>query len=190
MLVCIAVIHLLRDTQEDLPDFTNTTHIFLPINDSNKPEIAESGSHWSLLLISVIDGVAYHYDSLRQGNETKAGFATGQMSVLLGKRLRFTPLEDSPLQENMSDCGVFVCLNMRHLLLRRLLMCRSDEQVNVSMAGRRVDAKEGRLEIARIIEDFRREGERRRSYVITRRFSRGSLKVVPMHTRLLTPHFK
>lgn len=150
-------------SQEALPDFTNTTHIFLPINDSNNPAIPESGSHWSLLLISVVDGFAFHYDSLPPGNRNDAQAATSKMVQLLGKPLHFISLEDSPLQENGSDCGVFVCLNMRHLLLKRLLMVRSDEKVSMSMGGRRVDAREGRREISRIIESFRREGERRRS---------------------------
>ncbi|ERF69839.1 hypothetical protein EPUS_09055 [Endocarpon pusillum Z07020] len=152
-----------RTIKEALPNFTNTTHIFLPINDSNNPEIAEGGSHWSLLLISAVDGVAFHYDSLPPGNQRDAQFAARKMSVLLGKQLQFIPLDDSPLQENGSDCGVFVCLNMRHLLLKRLLMVRSDEKVSMSMGGRRVDAREGRKEMSRIIESFRREGERRRS---------------------------
>lgn len=152
-----------RTIKEALPNFTNTTHIFLPINDSNNPEIAEGGSHWSLLIISAVDGVAFHYDSLPPGNQRDAQFATRKMSVLLGKQLQFIPLDDSPLQENGSDCGVFVCLNMRHLLLKRLLMVRNDEKVSMSMGGRRVDAREGRKEMSRIIEGFRREGERRRS---------------------------
>ena len=111
----------------------------------------------------MVDGVAFHYDSLPPGNLRDAQFATRKMSILLGKPLQFIALEDSPSQENGSDCGVFVCLNMRHLLLKRLLMVRSDEKVSMSMGGRRIDAREGRKEIGRIIESFRREGERRRS---------------------------
>jgi hypothetical protein len=110
-----------------------------------------------------VDGVAFHYDSLPPGNQRDAQTATLKMSALLSKQLHFIPLDDSPLQENGSDCGVFVCLNMRHLLLKRLLMVRSDEKVSMSMGGRRVDAREGRKEISRIIEGYRREGERRRS---------------------------
>jgi Ulp1 family protease len=83
--------------------------------------------------------------------------------VLLSKPLRFINLADSPEQENLSDCGVFVCLNMRHLLMKRLLMVRADEKVSMSLGGKKVDAREGRKEIMRIIEDFRREGEKRRS---------------------------
>jgi Ulp1 family protease len=107
--------------------------------------------------VSVVDGVAFHYDSLGSGNKYSAQQLTQKTSALLNKQLRFIQLEDSPQQENGSDCGVFVCLNMRHLLLKRLLMVRSDEKVSMSMGGRRLDAREGRREITRIIEGLRRE---------------------------------
>lgn len=56
---------------------------------------------------------------------------------------------------------------MRHLLMKRLLQVRADEKVSMSLGGKKVDAREGRKEMMRIIEDFRREGEKRRSYVST-----------------------
>ncbi|TVY41072.1 NEDD8-specific protease [Lachnellula occidentalis] len=150
----------LRDA---LPDFTHTTHIFLPINDARNVSIAEGGSHWSLLLVSVIDGVAFHYDSLCPSNYNEAMLATQKISELLGKGLRFMNLEDSPQQENGSDCGVYVCILMRHLLLKRLLSANAREKVSMSMGGKVVDASGGRKEMLRIIEGFRKEGERRRS---------------------------
>jgi hypothetical protein len=52
---------------------------------------------------------------------------------------------------------------MRHLLMKRLLQVRADEKVSMSLGGKKVDAREGRKEMMRIIEDFRREGEKRRS---------------------------
>jgi len=52
---------------------------------------------------------------------------------------------------------------MRHLLLKRLLQVRADEKVSMSLGGRKVDAKEGRKEMTRIIDGYRKEGERRRS---------------------------
>ena len=110
-----------------------------------------------------MDGVAFHYDSLPPGNHQEAFQVTNKFSALLRKTIRFIPLNDSPLQENSSDCGVFVCLNMRHLLLKRLLMVRTNEKVSMSMGGRRVDAREGRKEMLRIIDGYRKEGERRRS---------------------------
>jgi sentrin-specific protease 8 len=149
--------------RDALPDYTNTTHIFLPINDNRNPTQASGGSHWSLLLVSVVDGVAFHYDSMGAGNKQDAQHATGKLSHLLGRPLSFINLADSPQQENGSDCGVFVCLNMRHLLLKRLLQVRADEKVSMSLGGRKLDAREGRKEMLRIIESMRKEGERRRS---------------------------
>jgi sentrin-specific protease 8 len=150
-----------------LPDFTRTTHVFLPINDARNVSVAEGGSHWSLLLVSVLDGVAFHYDSLSPSNYNEAHLATNQLSHLLGTRLRMVNLEDSPQQENGSDCGVYVCIQMRHLLLKRLLSANAREKVSMSMGGKLVDAAGGRKEMLRTIEGFRKEGERRRSYVLS-----------------------
>ena len=150
----------LRDV---LPDFTHTSHIFLPINDCHNVEIPEGGSHWSLLLVSLIDGLAFHYDSLFPSNRQEAGLATSKISQLLGRGLRFVDLETSPQQENSSDCGVFVCVQMRHLLLKRLLTTDLKGKVDMSLQGKNVDASSARKEILKIIEGFRREGERRRS---------------------------
>jgi len=152
-----------RTIQDALPDFRNVSHIFLPINDNHSVTVAEGGTHWSLLLVSIVDGVAFHYDSMPPGNQQEAHFVTQKLSRLINKPLRFIHLTDSPLQDNSSDCGVFVCLNMRHLLLKRLLMVRTDDKVSMSLGDRAVDATAGRKEMLRIIEDFRREGERRRS---------------------------
>lgn len=149
--------------KDALPDFSRTTHIFLPINDAHNVSVAEGGSHWSLLLVSIIDGVAFHYDSLSASNWDSANNATGKLSMLLGRPLRFMNLEDSPQQENGSDCGVYVCIQMRHLLLKRLLSANSKEKISMSMGGKQVDANGGRKEMLRTIETFRKEGERRRS---------------------------
>ena len=145
-----------------LPDFIDVTHIFLPINDCRNVEEAEGGSHWSLLLVSVVDGVAFHYDSLHSSNRTEAAISTKKISELLDRPLKFLDLEDSPQQENSSDCGVYVCLQMRHLLMKRLLRAGSHEKISMSMGGRAVDATKGRKEMLKIIEEFRREAERRR----------------------------
>lgn len=149
--------------KEALPNFSRTTHIFLPINDCRNPSIAEGGSHWSLLLVSVVDRVAFHYDSLNPANRTEAETCARKLSTLLGRPLQFIDLADSPQQQNSSDCGVFVCIQMRHLLLKKLLMAHAKEKVSMAMSGKTVDANQGRKEMLRIIEAFRKEGERRRS---------------------------
>lgn len=154
-----------RTLREALPDFSRATHVFLPINDCRNVTQAEGGTHWSLLLISVVDRIAFHYDSLYQGNVWEADTVTRKFGYLLNLSIRFLHLNDSPQQEGGSDCGVFVCMNMRHLLMKRLLMASAHEKVSMSLGGRNIDASGSRKEMARIIEGFRKEGERRRSYV-------------------------
>lgn len=146
-----------------LPDFDRTTHIFLPVNDCRSVDVAEGGSHWSLLLVSVVDGVAFHYDSMTPSNLSEAKLVAHRISQLLGKPLKFINLEDSPQQENSMDCGVYVCLLMQHLLISRLLQAHAQDKISMSMKGKEVDAAGGRKEMLRIIEARRKEGERRRS---------------------------
>ncbi|TQS34568.1 hypothetical protein Golomagni_05042, partial [Golovinomyces magnicellulatus] len=147
--------------KDALPDFSQTTHVFLPINDARSVTLAEGGSHWSLLLVSIIDSIAFHYDSLTPSNYNEARLATEKLSILLGKRLRFMNLDDSPQQENSNDCGVYVCIQMRHLLLKKILTANSRERVSMSLGGKLVDANGGRKEMLRTIERYRKEGERR-----------------------------
>ena len=52
---------------------------------------------------------------------------------------------------------------MRHLLLKKLLMAHAKEKISMSLGDKAVDAATGRKDILRIIEGFRKEGERRRS---------------------------
>ncbi|TWU71024.1 hypothetical protein ED733_000617 [Metarhizium rileyi] len=153
----------IRHIRSALPGFSKVTHVFLPINDNRNVSVAEGGSHWSLLLVSLLDGIAFHYDSLGGANFAEANLAARRMGEVVGRQLRFINLEDSPQQENGSDCGVFVCLLMRHLLVKRLLSANAREKVSMSMAGKMVDSNGGRKEMLRIIESLRKEGERRRS---------------------------
>ena len=146
-----------------LPEFNNTSHIFLPVNDCRSVDVAEGGSHWSLLLVSVIDGVAFHYDSLSPSNLSEAKLVAHRISQLLGKPLKFINLEDSPQQENSMDCGVYVCLLMQHLLISRLLKAHAQDKISMSMRGKEVDAYGGRKEMLKLIDARRKEGERRRS---------------------------
>lgn len=162
-----------------LPNFEKTTHIFLPINDCRSVDIAEGGSHWSLLLVSVIDGVAFHYDSLSPSNVSEAKLVAYRISILLGKPLKFINLEDSPQQDNSSDCGVYVCLLMQHLLMSRLLRAHAQDKISMSMRGKEVDAYNGRKEMLRVIESRRKEGERRRSRSQSRDGKAGSKSKSP-----------
>lgn len=145
-----------------LPDMTKVTHIFVPVNDAVS-RTNPDGSHWSLLLVSKIDGVAFHYDSLGGSNNRDGDVATRQLSQLLGIPLRYQAINDCPQQENGNDCGVFVCILMRHLLVKRLLNANAREKVSMSMSNKMIDASGARKEMLKIIESLRKEGERRRS---------------------------
>ena len=147
--------------KDALPNFTKTSHIFLPINDCNDVSRPEGGSHWSLLLVGIKDGVAFHYDSLHSANFTPARIVCEKLSTLLGRHIHLQDLEDSPQQENSSDCGVFVCVIMKHLLLRRLLTTPTGREINMSMGQSNVNAKKGRVEILRTIGDLRKEAKMR-----------------------------
>lgn len=149
--------------KEALPNFNTITHVFLPVNDNRDVTKAEGGSHWSLLLVSIIDGVAFHYDSMCNSNDREGKSTTAKLEQLLGKRLRFIPMLDAPQQENGSDCGVFVCVLMRHLLLKRLLRADASKKISMSMKDAHINARDGRRMILKAIEEKRREGERRRS---------------------------
>ncbi|KAF2185138.1 cysteine proteinase [Zopfia rhizophila CBS 207.26] len=165
--------YLLMNTQdpltlkEALPNFSKTTHIFLPINDNRDVSQAEGGSHWSLLLVSILDGVSFHYDSLSPSNNEEARNTSAKLEILLGKKLTFIHMDDAPQQENGMDCGVFVCLLMRHLLLKRLLRADASKKISMSMKDQGVNAAKGRKLMMETIEAKRKEGERRRSRSIS-----------------------
>ncbi|KAH6648261.1 hypothetical protein BKA67DRAFT_358257 [Truncatella angustata] len=159
---------LMKDTdtvgvRQALPSFKHVTHIFLPINDNRNVSMAEGGSHWSLLLVSIIDGVAFHYDSLEGANNDEARLCLRRLEPVLQKKLRFHYLSECPQQDNGSDCGVFVCIIMRHLLTKRLLAVNAGEKISMSMAHKAIDAIGARKEMITIINNLRKEGERRRS---------------------------
>lgn len=146
-----------------LPSFSKVTHIFLPINDNRDVAQAEGGLHWSLLLVSTLDRVAFHYDSLGNLNYGEAMHCTNQLARILGTPLKFHQIDDCPRQDNSNDCGVFVCILMRHLLVKRLLNANAREKVSMSMENKMIDSNGGRKEMMKIIESLRKEGERRRS---------------------------
>lgn len=139
-----------------LPPFDRSTHVFIPINDSTELDRRDGGTHWSLLVISVIDRVAFHYDSVYLGNNTQAWQVTRNFGILMNTAFRYVNMVDSPQQANASDCGVFVCLEMRHLLLDRLLQTNSKDKISMSLATHKIHASAGRKEIAKMIEHFRR----------------------------------
>lgn len=146
-----------------LPPLKEASHIFLPINDNPNPDVAEGGTHWSLLVVGVANRVAFHYDSLQDGNDAQARAITRRLEFLLGKRLGFYGLPDTPQQENSMDCGMHVCMTMHHLLVHRLLQASASQSVDMSMGtcNKRQDASQGRKEMLKLIEKLRFRAIRR-----------------------------
>ena len=153
----------LENSASAFPSFEQVSHIFLPINNNPDPNDAGGGTHWSLLLVSVNDRAAFHYDSAHSMNE-RFGFRVAErLGRVLGVDLNFQDLPDSPQQANTSDCGVFVCSEIRYLLTSRLLRYTKGDRISMSLGGRDIDAARGRREMLHVIESFRLEGERQRS---------------------------
>ncbi|RPA93947.1 cysteine proteinase [Choiromyces venosus 120613-1] len=166
MLLRPSMVFLLKNTKDPLtlksalPDVKNASHIFLPINDCRNPSIAEGGTHWSLLVVGVSDRVAFHYDSLTPANYDEARVVYRKLEILLGFSLRFSDLEDTPQQDNGSDCGVHVCWAMKHLLVKRLLAVEREKEVQMSLRGKRVDAVGHRKCMLKICESLRKKASR------------------------------
>ena len=122
---------------------------FIPISDAGIDNQPNSGSHWSLILLSVRHGLAFHYDSYDAFNKSVARDTVTSLSQVLGKDVRFLHFKDTPQQDNGSDCGVMVCFFMRYLLTERLLPDGDD--ANFSIGGKVVDARKARAQIRTII---------------------------------------
>ncbi|GLR45793.1 hypothetical protein GCM10007880_63110 [Mesorhizobium amorphae] len=99
--------------------------LFLPVNDANAAE-ADSGNHWSLLLVDRRDRarpVAYHYDSIRGLHDVFAQ----QLAQRFG-----APLEQPGMaqQPNSYDCGVYLVEGARELV-RRLAQRQTPAVLNL-----------------------------------------------------------
>ncbi|KAF5097249.1 hypothetical protein D0Z00_002458 [Geotrichum galactomycetum] len=98
----------------------NAQFLFLPINDNPDVSAVEGGTHWSLMVISIVDRKALYYDSMYEGFVTSAAARMRkQMSRLLRIDLELISVM-TPQQLNGSDCGVIVA-EITALLLNRLV---------------------------------------------------------------------
>ncbi|TGZ76736.1 cysteine proteinase [Ascodesmis nigricans] len=159
-----------------------TSHIFLPVNDTRLTN-ANAGSHWSLLVVGISDRVALHYDSMSPSNVNEARLVLTQLQALLGFGINFRNLEDTPQQEKTNECGVHVCWAMEFLLQRRLLTTMRENEVDMSLAGKRLDQTRFRRQMVLICEAIKKESKSRSKHstpssstTTSPRSSRASLK--------------
>ncbi|EPX72295.1 NEDD8 protease Nep2 [Schizosaccharomyces octosporus yFS286] len=130
------------------PAMFNAKFIFLPINDTNECGI-ESGSHWSLLVISVEKGLGWYYDSMSNGNTNDCNLALKNLGILFNREFRIRHMK-TPQQINHCDCGLHVCENTR-ILMYRLLQKPYIPRVDMSIENTRVDSHRIRKNMMQII---------------------------------------
>jgi len=126
-----------------------STHIFLPISDGTKPN---DSTHWSFLLVSVLDRRAFHYDTSQVAfNIVEAQLTTSSLCNLLGWQLEYQNITVRP-PVHANDSGVLVCA-MMHCMLSRLLQTNGPGRVQMDLTGRVIDVDGCRGDILGIIED-------------------------------------
>ncbi|CAN8301150.1 unnamed protein product [Cochlearia groenlandica] len=84
--------------------------VIFPVNDNANVELAEGGSHWSLLVYYKETNTFFHHDSLLGLNQrsTKHLFEAVSTYVCDGGDAAYRECSDTPRQKNGYDCGVYV----------------------------------------------------------------------------------
>ncbi|GMM36065.1 hypothetical protein DASC09_033900 [Saccharomycopsis crataegensis] len=152
-----------------LPPLELSSFLFVPINDNDDVEAAEGGSHWSLVVVSLLEGVAYFYDTLAEdedeGNYEESMALVTNLNFYLeavggGHKKVVGKVVKTPLQINGSDCGVHV-LQITAILLARIMECGEDGGIPYGLEGLELSALDGRIWILRdMLEKIR---EKRKS---------------------------
>ncbi|KAF0889047.1 hypothetical protein E2562_021103, partial [Oryza meyeriana var. granulata] len=92
--------------------------VLFPVNNSERFDKADDGSHWSLLVLDNITGRFVHNDSMGGANLPAASRLADALRPLLPTPLQGPPiLGPTPQQSNGYDCGVY-------LLAIALAICR------------------------------------------------------------------
>jgi sentrin-specific protease 8 len=148
-----AGMRLLQDS-EDAVDImqgaisAQTMHLFIPLRTRMNP-------HWSLLLVSIQDGVACHYDPQVPMNRSASERVTAKISTILNKQFTYFSVPNVPQQINTKDSGVMVNFYMQHLI-KKLQATHVSEKTDASILARAVDVKAERKDMLKVIEAKRK----------------------------------
>ncbi|WCJ41120.1 NEDD8-specific protease 1 [Euphorbia peplus] len=87
--------------------------VIFPVNDNNDVNLAEGGSHWSLLAYQRDANVFTHHDSNSSMNKRHALQLYKVVAKFIGSsgagtHCQYVELTDSPQQVNGYDCGVYI----------------------------------------------------------------------------------
>lgn len=152
-LVRPSMVYLLAQTPEPqilkgvIPPLENGKFLFLPVNDNDDVEAVGAGSHWSLVVISMLDKVAMIYDSMEHANEREARDLITKVEEYLNNCTKFQiRVMETPQQQNGSDCGVMVS-QLTGYLTSRLLQLEhlKDHCVDLGLKGVKISPIDGRI---------------------------------------------
>lgn len=130
-----------------IPPLESAKFLFLPVNDSDDVEAVGAGSHWSLVVISLLDRLALIYDSMDSANDVESRQVVDQVEKYLGNGTRLEIMSmATPQQLNGSDCGVIVS-QITGVLTSRLLQLEhlKTHCVDFGLEGVGISAIDGRI---------------------------------------------
>ncbi|GME77058.1 unnamed protein product [Ambrosiozyma monospora] len=127
-----------------LPPIKDSSFVFLPVNDNDDLELAEGGSHWSLILCCPKDRKCFIYDSMYLANDQESHTLVTKLEMFYGFQFEIITDKYTPQQINGSDCGILV-LCLTALLLSRILNVDNNTYIDLSMKNVSVSALDARL---------------------------------------------
>lgn len=148
-----------RALKGTLPPLELASFLFIPVNDNDDVEQAEGGSHWSLVVVSMLESKAYIYDTLAEepdeGNYPESLQLIENLNLYLSSILpKMRPIvpvvEKTPQQVNGSDCGVHV-LQITAILLSRMIYNENRPILFQLSQNLHFNAVEGRVFILELI---------------------------------------
>ena len=102
----------------NLFNLAKVTHVFFLVLDSSQ-------THWSLVVISIAKQLVVYYISLPRlyGNQDIVkSLVTRIVEWCRWTKVRVKKIEGAPRQSSTDgNCGVYICITMRYLLIRWLL---------------------------------------------------------------------
>ncbi|KAK9240824.1 hypothetical protein V1525DRAFT_394006 [Lipomyces kononenkoae] len=141
------------DLEGVLPLLNKTRFIFLPINNNADVDLAEGGSHWSLLVVDTKRKTGYYYDTLEDINVQEAEIVAKKLTKLLkiGKMILYSM--PTPQQTNGSDCGVMVCM-LTSNVLQKIVDAGVSEDLDMHIAENAISPSRGRQLMSYTILDL------------------------------------
>lgn len=134
--------------------------VFMPVNYMDSTEIYEleqvnTGDHWVLCLLNLMDNCLYVYNSMREDNDDEDQKTLVELvnrlqkckSIVGGKQKIKIIHMNCDQQTNSNDCGVFL-LMITCILAKRLLF---DERILLDISNVKFSALAGRLRIMELM---------------------------------------